>query len=82
MTMDPVGIVSGLGMLGIFLLVFVFGVLGTIFWIWMLIDCAMKESNQGNDKIIWVAIILVTHFLGALIYFIFRRPQRKMELGQ
>ena len=22
--------------------------LGTIFWIWMLVDCATKESNQGS----------------------------------
>ena len=44
--------------------------LGTIFWIWMLVDCATKESNQSNDKIVWILIILFTHFIGALIYFL------------
>ena len=56
--------------------------LGTIFWIWMVIDCAMNESNEGNDKIVWIIIILLTNVLGAIIYFLFRRPQRKAQLGR
>ncbi len=32
--------------------VFLIGVLFLAFWIWMLVDCATKESSQGNDKII------------------------------
>lgn len=55
---------------------------GTVFWIWMLVDCAMNESSKGNDKIVWVVIILFTHFIGALIYFFARRPRRKEELGK
>jgi hypothetical protein len=51
------------------------------FWLWMLIDCATKEPSQGNDKIIWILIIVFTHWIGALIYFVVRRPQRKRELG-
>ena len=48
----------------------------TIFWIWMLIDCVMNEPSQGNDKLIWVIIIVFAQLLGALIYFIFRRQKR------
>ena len=51
------------------------------FWIWMLIDCATKEPSQGNDKIIWILIIVFTHWIGALIYFLVRRPQRKRDFG-
>ncbi len=51
------------------------------FWIWMLIDCATKESSQGNDKLIWILIIVFTHWIGALIYFLVRRPERKKQLG-
>ncbi len=68
-----------------FLMVFLFfgvGIIGTIFWIWMLVDCAMKEPSQGNDKLIWVIIILFTHLLGALLYFFIRRPQRIQEYGR
>src|SRR5437588_6534671 len=45
-----------------FLLMFL-GCLGlplTIFWIWALIDCAMKETDQGNTKIVWILIIIFT----------------------
>ena len=55
---------------------------GTVFWIWMLVDCAMNEKNEGNDKIVWIIIILLTHLLGAIIYYLVRRPQRKAELGK
>jgi hypothetical protein len=51
------------------------------FWIWMLVDCATKESSQGNDKVIWILVILFTHWIGALIYFLVRRPERKRLLG-
>lgn len=56
--------------------------LGTIFWIWMIVDCATKESSEGNDKVIWILIILFTHIIGALIYFFARRPTRIAQLGR
>ena len=55
--------------------------LAIAFWIWMLVDCATKESSQGNDKVIWILVIIFTHWLGALIYFLVRRPERKRQLG-
>ena len=51
-------------------------ILGFLFWVWMLIDCATKESDQGNTKIVWVIIIVFTNLVGALIYFFVQRPQR------
>jgi Phospholipase_D-nuclease N-terminal len=65
-----------------FSLFFLFiGVAGTIFWIWMIVECATKEPNQGNDKIIWVLVIIFTHWIGALIYYFVRRPQRIAQFG-
>ena len=52
-----------------------------VFWIWMLVDCATKEPSAGNDKIIWILIIVFTHWIGALIYFLVRRPERKRLFG-
>jgi hypothetical protein len=52
------------------------------FWIWMLIDCIQNEPPEGNDKIIWVLVILLLHGLGALIYYFVRRPQRLGEFGK
>jgi hypothetical protein len=64
------------------LLAFPFMLLATVFWIWMLVDCATKEPSQSNDKIVWILVILFTHFIGALIYFLVRRPERIRENGQ
>lgn len=64
---------------GLFFLVFVVG--GTVFWVIMIIECATKESTQGNTKLIWILIIVLTHWIGALIYYFVRRPQRIAELG-
>jgi hypothetical protein len=73
-----------LGMPEAVLILFVLGfaLLGTAFWIWMLIDCATKESSQGNDKVVWIIIIALTDIIGGAIYFFVRTPQRKTELGR
>ncbi len=54
----------------------------TVLWIWVLIDCIKNESTEGNERIVWVVVIAVTHWIGALIYLIARRPQRKALLGK
>lgn len=64
-----------------FLFFVVLGMGGTILWVWMLIDCATREPSDGNDKIIWMLVILFTHLLGALIYYFVRRPQRILLYG-
>ncbi len=62
--------------LGVTELVIILSVfVGIVFWIWMLIDCAIHEPS-GNDKIVWIIIIAVTHVIGAAIYFFVKRPQR------
>lgn len=64
------------------LFVMTIGVAGAIFWIWMLIDCATNEPSQGNDKLVWILIILGLNWLGGLIYFCVRRPQRIRQSGR
>ncbi len=53
-----------------------------IVWIWMLVDCLTKESSEGNDKLIWGLVIFFGGIIGALIYLIVRRPERKRLLGR
>jgi len=53
----------------------------TVFWVLMIIECATKEPTGGNDKLIWIVIIIFTHWIGALIYYFVRRPQRMAEVG-
>lgn len=65
----------------LFLIAIVVGIGGTVFWTWMLVDCATKEPSTGNDKIIWILVIALTHLIGALIYCFVRRPQRMQLHG-
>jgi len=58
------------------LVIGLFSLLLTIFWIWMLIDCITEESDQGNDKVTWVIVIALLGWIGALIYLLARRPTR------
>ena len=53
-----------------------------VLWIWTLIDCIKNEPTEGNERIVWVVVIAVTHWIGALIYLIVRRPQRRILLGR
>ena len=58
------------------------GLLGTFLWAAMLVDCATREPNQGNDKLVWVIIIVFTSLIGAALYLFIRRPQRLIEAGR
>ena len=54
----------------------------TIFWAWVLIDCVTKESSEGNDRIVWLLVILFAPVIGALAYYFYRRPERIKALGR
>lgn len=51
------------------------------FWIWMLVDVLRKDFPGENEKVIWVLVIVLLHWIGALVYFFVGRkngqlPQR------
>lgn len=52
---------------------------GTFFWLWILVDCSINEARDGNTKIAWVLIIIFVSWIGALLYFFVRRPERLKE---
>ena len=75
---------AGVGIV-VFLFILLIGsiaLLSFIFWIWMLIDCASNEPSEGNDKMIWMLVIIFLQGLGALVYFFARRPKRKELYGK
>lgn len=56
----------------------IFGILGFLFWLWMLIDCAKRDFPKANDKIVWILIIIFIQIIGAIIYyFVFKRKLKK-----
>ena len=75
------GIFGGWEIILIFLAMLPLALASFVFWIWMLVDCATKEPSAGNDKVIWILVILFAHWIGALIYYLARRPERKRLFG-
>jgi hypothetical protein len=46
-------------------------VLGIIFWIWMIYECARRERN-GIEKVLWLLLVVLVPDVGSLIYFLLR----------
>ncbi len=45
-----------------------------VIWIMMLIDCLKRPDDRfaiggNNAKLIWILVIILTGFIGALIYY-------------
>lgn len=74
------GIFAGFALMWLFFAAVGIGL--TVFWIWMLVDCIQKEPPQGNDRLIWVLVIVLVGWIGALIYLLARRPQRIQLYGK
>lgn len=53
-----------------------------VLWIWMLIDCIQNEPSEGNDKIVWLLVIVLLNGFGALLYYFVRRPDRIDTYGK
>jgi len=40
----------------------------TVFWIWMLIDCARNTALDETVKVVWLLVVLFLQSVGAFIY--------------
>jgi hypothetical protein len=52
------------------------------FWFWSLVDCLSNEPSQGNEKLVWLVVILLLGPFGSLLYLCIRRPQRIRDAGK
>jgi Phospholipase_D-nuclease N-terminal len=50
------------------------------FWIWMLISAIQNKGLTEGEKIAWVLVIVLLHFLGALLYLFIGHPKRHTPL--
>jgi hypothetical protein len=66
-----------LGMVGPWQIIIIFFVfLGIIPTIIALIDI-LKSKFNGNDKIVWVLVVLFFNLIGAILYFTIGRKQKQ-----
>ncbi|MAT14218.1 MAG: hypothetical protein CMJ46_03000 [Planctomyces sp.] len=61
---------------------FLLQILGVAFMVWMVIDCAMNEPSEGNDKVVWILVIIFVPLIGGIIYYFVRRPERIEKYGR
>jgi hypothetical protein len=57
---------------GLWIAVVLIGLAAFAFWLWALIDAIRNRALDGTTRIVWVVVILLTQFLGALLYLIMR----------
>ena len=55
---------------------------GLALWVWMLVEVLTRETDDGNNRLIWALVIVFTHWVGALIYLLVRRQERIRKLGR
>ncbi len=54
-----------------------------LFVAWMLFDCLAYEPRGGLERLLWAAAILAgLPPFGGFLYFVMRRPQRQIEMGE
>lgn len=63
-------------------LISVIALFGTIFWIWMIVDCATNEPSEGDNKVMWLVIIVLLPLIGAAMYYFVRRPEGMHVVGR
>ena len=69
---------AGYILVGIPILLFMVFVLA---WLWTLVDCVRHEP-EGNEKLIWIVVILLFGFVGAFFYSVGRRKKRIKLYGE
>ena len=70
---DATGLFAGLG--GLMIVFWVFALLLTAFWIWMLVDC-LTSAMPTNEKILWALVMLIVPLIGSILYFFVKRSPR------
>lgn len=63
-------------MFGLYEMFFIiFLVFGILLPLWALIDI-LKSNFEGNNKLIWIIVVVFTNLLGVLLYVLMGRKQK------
>jgi hypothetical protein len=68
------GFFVGFGILWMLMVILGIAALGV--WIWALIDAIQNPALDGTMRIVWILVIVFTHFIGAIVYLAIGRSGR------
>lgn len=83
MSFSVVGIILAIIGIVFFLAWLAAGIGGVVLWIWMVVDCLQRKFKNKTEKLIWLAVLVVSifftymllHILSAVVYlFVVRKP--------
>jgi hypothetical protein len=71
------------GLPEIFIGIILFSLASVVIWIMALVDALQNKRLEGNDKIMWVLLIVFLQFLGAILYYCLapREKRGSTQLG-
>jgi formate hydrogenlyase subunit 3/multisubunit Na+/H+ antiporter MnhD subunit len=52
-----------------FFFVAALSILGTAFWLWMIVDCLTRRFDDNIEKILWVVALIFGWFFAAIVYY-------------
>ena len=58
------------------IIVFIFILLPSIFWIIALIDILKSDFRDTNGKIIWALVVILLPVIGSILYFLIGKSQK------
>ena len=68
------------GMILLVLVIIALAILAFVFWILMLIDCAKRDFENDNEKVVWIIVIALLGVIGAAIYYFAVKLADKKEI--
>ncbi|WP_394342582.1 PLDc N-terminal domain-containing protein [Pontibacter oryzae] len=48
-----------------------------ILWLWALQDILRNDFKTGTDKLVWVIVVVVLPIVGAVLYLLIGRKQKR-----
>ena len=52
------------------------------FWIWMIVDCAQRKFRNDAEKIVWIVLLILLTWVGAIAYYIAVRTLNKKGISK
>jgi hypothetical protein len=47
--------------------------------VWALVDISKRERVKGNNKVVWILVVVLINLIGPIVYFLFGREEAPVE---